>query len=175
MDWLRGVAVLVMVECHVFNAVLAPLYRETPWFAFLNWLNGFVAPACLLVSGGVIGNNLRNRWQDVVTFGKSWRKLWVRIGQIFIVAYLLHLPTPFIWQFFGSRGPHLIALWTKMDIPASPPSDAATKSAISPGMRKKKAARIIAAARQTVITESYRVEAYTVAAAVASTPHSMML
>ena len=105
-----------MVECHVFNAVLAPLYRETPWFAFLNWLNGFVAPAFLLVSGGVIGNNLRNRWQDVVTFGKSWRKLWVRIGQIFIVAYLLHLPTPFIWQFFGSRGPHLIALWTKMDI-----------------------------------------------------------
>ena len=116
LDWLRGVAVLVMAECHVFNAVLAPRYRETAWFAFLNWLNGFVAPAFLLVSGGVIGMNLQNRWQDVVTFGKSWNKLWRRIGQIFIVGYLLHLPTPFLWQFFGPRGPHLVALWTKMDI-----------------------------------------------------------
>ena len=116
LDWLRGIAVLVMAECHVFNAVLAPRYREASWFVFLNWLNGFVAPAFLLVSGGVIGNNLQHRWQDVVTFGKGWGKLWRRIGQIFIVAYLLHLPTPFIWQFFGPRGPHLIALWTKMDI-----------------------------------------------------------
>ncbi len=116
LDWLRGIAVLVMVECHVFNAVLAPHYRDTAWFAFLNWLNGFVAPAFLLVSGAVIGMNLQNRWDDVLTFGKSWKKLWLRIGQIFIVAYLLHLPTPLLWQFFGPRGPHLITLWTKMDI-----------------------------------------------------------
>ena len=60
--------------------------------------------------------NLQNRWQDVVTFGKSWHKLWWRIGQIFVVAYLLHLPTPLLWQFFGERGPHLVALWTKQDI-----------------------------------------------------------
>src|SRR5260221_14161887 len=116
LDWLRGIAVLVMVECHVFNAVLAPGYREAGWFVFLNWLNGFVAPAFLMVSGGVIGINLQKRWEDVLTFGKGWRRLWRRIGQIFIVAYLLHLPTPFLWQFFGPSGPHLIALWTKMDI-----------------------------------------------------------
>ena len=116
LDWLRGIAVLVMVECHVFNAVMAPRYREAAWFVFLNWLNGFVAPAFLMVSGGVIGINLQKRWQDVLTFGKGWSRLWRRIGQIFIVAYLLHLPTPFLWQFFGPRGPHLIALWTKMDI-----------------------------------------------------------
>jgi uncharacterized membrane protein len=116
LDWLRGAAVLVMVECHVFNAVLAPRYREAASFVFLNWLNGFVAPAFLLVSGGVIGINLQKRWQDVLALGKTWRRLWRRIGQIFIVAYLLHLPTPFLWQFFGPTGPHLVALWTKMDI-----------------------------------------------------------
>lgn len=116
LDWLRGIAVLVMVECHVFNAVLAAPHRETAWFAFLNWLNGFVAPAFLMVSGGVIGINLQNRWDDVLHFGKSWKRLWKRIGQVFIVGYLLHLPTPLVWQFFGPRGSHLIALWTKMDI-----------------------------------------------------------
>lgn len=52
LDWLRGIAVLVMVECHVFNALLAPEYRNSAWFNFLNYLNGFVAPAFLLVAGG---------------------------------------------------------------------------------------------------------------------------
>jgi uncharacterized membrane protein len=116
LDWLRGIAVLVMVECHVFNALLAPQYRSTPWFAALDWLNGFVAPAFLLVSGAVLGLNLQNRWTDVVHFGPAWRRMWKRTGQIFLVAYLLHLPTPLLWQFFGPRGPHLIGLWTKMDI-----------------------------------------------------------
>jgi len=81
---------------------------------FLNWLNGFVAPAFLLVSGGVIGINLQKRWQDVLHLWQGVAQTVERIGQIFIVAYLLHLPTPFLWQFFGPRGPHLIALWTKM-------------------------------------------------------------
>ena len=110
LDWLRGIAVLVMVECHVFNALLAPAYRGGAWFQFFNWLNGFVAPAFLLVSGAVIGLNLQNRWD------KGTGKMWRRVGEIFIIAYLLHLPTPLLWQFFGSRGPHLFELWTKMDI-----------------------------------------------------------
>jgi uncharacterized membrane protein len=110
LDWLRGIAVLVMAECHVFNALLAPEYRSSSWFGFLNWLNGFVAPAFLLVSGAVMGINLQNRW------GKGTGKMWRRVGQVFLVAYLLHLPTPLLWQFFGPRGPHLVELWTKMDI-----------------------------------------------------------
>ncbi len=117
LDWLRGIAVLVMVECHVFNALLAPEYRSATWFQFLNRLNGFIAPAFLLVSGAVMGINLQNRWEKGTGLPRSERgKLWRRIGQIFLVAYLLHLPTPFLWQFFGPRGPHLIELWTKMDI-----------------------------------------------------------
>jgi uncharacterized membrane protein len=110
LDWLRGIAVLVMVECHVFNEFLAPAYRSAGWFQFFNWLNGFVAPAFLLVSGAVIGLNLQNRW------GKSTRKMWRRIGQIFIIAYLLHFPTLRLWEFFGPRGPHLVEVWSKMDI-----------------------------------------------------------
>ncbi len=109
-DWLRGLAVLVMVECHVSNALLAPPYRHGAWYETLNWLNGLVAPAFLLVSGMMMGLNLEKRWAS------GTGRLWRRTGQIFIVAYLLHLPTPFLWQFFGERGSHLVELWTKMDI-----------------------------------------------------------
>lgn len=110
LDWLRGVAVLVMVECHVFNALLAAEYRSTAWFRALDVLNGFVAPAFLLVSGAVLGLNLHHRGD------RGTGKLWRRVGQIFLIAYLLHLPTVLLWQFFGEQGPHLVELWTRMDI-----------------------------------------------------------
>ncbi len=116
LDWLRGIAVLVMVECHTFNALLSPSFRTTWWFSVLNWLNGLVAPAFLLVSGAVMGLNLQNRWDDVINFGPTWRKLWHRIGQVFIVAYLLHFPGPILWQFATPQAAQLLAVWTKVDI-----------------------------------------------------------
>ena len=107
---------LVMVECHTFNALLAPSYRTMNWFSVLNWLNGLVAPAFLLVSGAVMGLNLQSRWDDVVHFRSAWRKLWRRIGQVFAVAYLLHFPGPILWQFATPRASQLLAVWTKVDI-----------------------------------------------------------
>ena len=140
LDWLRGIAVLVMVECHVFNALLAPEYRSTGWFSSFNWLNGFVAPAFLLVSGGVMGMNLQKRWN------KGTGKLWRRVGQIFVVAYLLHLPTPFVWQFFGPRGPHLLELWTKQDILQCVSGSLALVLALVPLTRRPELHRVVCAA-----------------------------
>ncbi len=137
LDWLRGIAVLVMVECHVFNALLAPAYRDSRWFAVFNWLNGFVAPAFLLVSGAVLGMNLQSRWD------KGTGKLWRRVGQVFIVAYLLHLPTPLLWQFFGPRGPHLIELWTKQDILQCVAGSLALILALVPVTRKPAIHRVV--------------------------------
>jgi uncharacterized membrane protein len=137
LDWLRGLAVLVMVECHVFNALLSPALRDTGWFSALNWLNGLVAPAFLLVSGGVMGMNLQSRWD------KGTGKLWRRIGQIFIVAYLLHLPTPLLWQFFGARGPHLIELWTKQDILQCVAGSLALILALVPVTRRPELHRVV--------------------------------
>ncbi len=110
LDWLRGLAVVVMIECHVFNALLAASYRDATWFRWLDYLNGFVAPAFLLVSGAVMGINLQSRWEHGTV------KLWRRVGQILLVAYLLHLPTLYLWEFFGPGGTSLLAALTRMDI-----------------------------------------------------------
>ena len=148
LDWLRGIAVLVMVECHVFNALLAPEYRTTSGFSFFNWLNGFVAPAFLLVSGGVMGLNLEKRW-DTGTV-----KLWRRVGQVFVVGYLLHLPTPFVWQFFGPRGPHLIELWTKQDILQCVAGSLALILALVPLTRRPELHRVVCASLGLVAATS---------------------
>ncbi len=51
LDRLRGLAVVVMIEVHVVNALLATDLRSTAWFRALDRLNGLVAPTFLFCAG----------------------------------------------------------------------------------------------------------------------------
>ena len=50
-DLLRGWAIILMIEPHVFNTFLLPELKQTGWFGVLNFINGLIAPAFLFVSG----------------------------------------------------------------------------------------------------------------------------
>lgn len=50
-DLLRGFALILMVETHVVNAYLPEAHRSTPFFFWLSFVNGLVAPAFLLAVG----------------------------------------------------------------------------------------------------------------------------
>ena len=91
-DLLRGWAVLVMIETHVFNAFMQPLIRETPWFRTLNFINGIVAPAFLFVAGYSFALVGQRKWNDYLQLkGVFWKQAG-RILQIWVVGYALHLP-----------------------------------------------------------------------------------
>ncbi|MFZ1978018.1 MAG: heparan-alpha-glucosaminide N-acetyltransferase domain-containing protein [Bacteroidota bacterium] len=91
-DLLRGWAVLVMVEVHVFNAFMIPAYRETQWFEILNFINGLVAPSFIFISGFVFVVASQRKLESFRTFGSDfWRQIW-RIGLVMIIGYYLHLP-----------------------------------------------------------------------------------
>jgi uncharacterized membrane protein len=49
-DWLRGLAVLVMIECHAL-VFLHPELRGGPWGPRLDFANGLVAPSFIFASG----------------------------------------------------------------------------------------------------------------------------
>lgn len=51
LDRLRALAVVVMIEVHVVNALLAPEYRATERFRALDYANGLVAPTFLFCAG----------------------------------------------------------------------------------------------------------------------------
>jgi len=53
-DWLRGLAVLVMVETHSLVFV-RPELHQTRAMARLNWVNGLVAPSFILAAGFSLG------------------------------------------------------------------------------------------------------------------------
>ena len=91
-DLLRGWAILIMIEVHVFNAFLLPELKQEGWFGILTFINGLVAPAFLFVSGFAFEVSSGSKLDDMRKFKLSfWRKLW-RYFSIILIGYALHLP-----------------------------------------------------------------------------------
>lgn len=91
-DLLRGWAVLVMIEVHVFNAFLIPAFREEQWFKVLNFINGLVAPSFLFVAGYSFVLIAQRKWNDYLSLTPVFWKQTGRILQVLAVGYALHLP-----------------------------------------------------------------------------------
>jgi uncharacterized membrane protein len=91
-DLLRGWALIIMIEVHVFNTLLHPGLKETTWFHFLNFTNGLVAPSFLFVSGFAFVISSERRIEELRKYGKYFRNKLSRIGLIFLAGYSLHVP-----------------------------------------------------------------------------------
>jgi uncharacterized membrane protein len=91
-DLLRGWALLVMIEVHVFNTFILPEIKMMPWFNALNFINGLVAPSFTFISGFVFLLASQKKLESFRTYGSAFWKQCGRIGLIWIVGYYLHLP-----------------------------------------------------------------------------------
>lgn len=91
-DLLKGLALIVMIEVHVVNALILPALKHTWLFDRLNFINGLVAPSFAFASGLVFALSLQKGVEQLRTFGKEFRRKISRIGLIFLVGYTLHLP-----------------------------------------------------------------------------------
>ncbi|HZH18398.1 MAG TPA: heparan-alpha-glucosaminide N-acetyltransferase domain-containing protein [Archangium sp.] len=87
-DWLRGIAVLFMIQTHAL-ALLTPELRQSPWVGRLLKVDGLVAPAFIFSAGfatallmvrSAAGGVLRER------VGRNLR----RIGEVLAVATLVN-------------------------------------------------------------------------------------
>ncbi len=92
LDLLRGWAMVIMVEVHVFNAFLRPEIKKEGWFPVLNFINGMVAPSFIFIAGFAFILSFRTNIDELRTFGDLFRKKLGRIGLIFLVGYLIHIP-----------------------------------------------------------------------------------
>jgi uncharacterized membrane protein len=91
-DLLRGWAMLVMIEVHVFNAFFLPEIRTAAWFGVLNFVNGWVAPSFIFISGFVFLLASQKKLESFRTYGSAFWKQLSRIGLVLLVGYFLHLP-----------------------------------------------------------------------------------
>jgi uncharacterized membrane protein len=109
LDWLRGVAVLIMVEAHVFNAWTLPADRADPLYRLLILVGGFGAPAFLFLAGVAIALAIGARLRKGMAAGEALRLARRRGWQVFGLAFLFRFQS---WVI--SQGPALTLL--KVDI-----------------------------------------------------------
>ena len=91
-DLVRGWAVVVMIETHVFNATLAADLVSGSAFQYIKFINGLVAPSFLFASGLAYAVATRRKAQEYLSFGKPLYKQLSRILSIALIGYLLHIP-----------------------------------------------------------------------------------
>lgn len=110
LDWLRGVAVLVMVEAHIFDAWTAPADRATPAYRLAILIGGFGAPAFLFLAGIALTLAMGERLRRGATQADALRQARRRGWQIFGLAFLFRLQS---WAISGGQLPWVLL---KVDI-----------------------------------------------------------
>jgi uncharacterized membrane protein len=91
-DLLRGWAVIVMIETHVFNATLTPAITESGLFQVIKFINGLVAPAFLFASGMAYAVTTRRKINDYLSFGWPLFRQLGRLLFVMLIGYSLHIP-----------------------------------------------------------------------------------
>ena len=104
-DWLRGLAVLFMIETHAL-VLLRPELRASSEARYLNWFNGLVAPSFIFAAGFSLAL-VQVRGAQGVRWPRVRRSL-RRIGEVLAVGLLVNT----IW--FGFRQQPLFLL--RLDI-----------------------------------------------------------
>ena len=91
-DALRGLAVAVMIETHVVNALLAGGLRRGWFYDALTYVNGLVAPAFLFCAGLGFAIFLGRKNEEVSSMGPAFRAYLRRCLFVVLLGYSLHVP-----------------------------------------------------------------------------------
>jgi uncharacterized membrane protein len=109
LDWTRGLAVIIMLQGHVFHSFTRPDLRNDGPFVISQFLGG-IGPAVFLVLTGVTLAFLMDRRESLAPVMR-WRAALRRAGYLFMLAFLFRLQ---LWAFAYPQSP-----WTdlfKVDI-----------------------------------------------------------
>lgn len=115
-DLHRGLVLLLMIEVHVFNAMLLPQIKTEWWFTYLNFVNGLVAPSFLFISGFAFVLSGKKKLEEFRQYKFAFWKQIGRIGLIFLVGYSLHLPYFSLQKMLHKATPVEISEFINVDI-----------------------------------------------------------
>jgi uncharacterized membrane protein len=91
LDWVRGLAVLIMVEAHVLDSWTAAGDRARPAFGYAMILGGFGAPLFLFLAGIALTLSAESKFVRTGDLRDSWQAVQKRGWQVFGLALLFRL------------------------------------------------------------------------------------
>ncbi|MGB5349442.1 MAG: acyltransferase family protein [Polyangiales bacterium] len=92
LDLLRFVAVVLMVQGHVFGELLDPSLRQGPWFLRHAYIHGLTAPMFFFSSGLAFGVATFGHWPLHTHWGPAMKRRFGRYGWLLFIGYMLSLP-----------------------------------------------------------------------------------
>jgi uncharacterized membrane protein len=98
LDWLRGIAVLIMIEAHTIDAWTRVVDRTRPAFSWALVLGGFGAPLFLFLAGAALALASGARVQRGMSAADAAARARRRGWQIFGLAFLFRLQSWIISQ-----------------------------------------------------------------------------
>jgi uncharacterized membrane protein len=106
LDWTRGLAVLIMIQCHVFNAFTRLDLREGGPYVLSQFVGGMAAPLFLLMSGMTLAFQMDGQDRRQPSAALRYVAALRRAGYILGIAYLFRFSN---WVFSSPLPP-----WTAM-------------------------------------------------------------
>jgi uncharacterized membrane protein len=91
LDWVRGLAVLIMIEAHVLDSWTRFPDRSTNAFGWAMVLGGFGAPMFLFLAGVSLVLSAESKFRKTGDFARAWRAAQTRGWQVFGLAFLFRL------------------------------------------------------------------------------------
>ena len=88
-DWLRGLAVLVMIQTHSLS-LLKPELRAGDFFARLQWIDGLVAPSFIFAAGFAVALTQVRAAAGGGSRSRRFKRTLRRLGEVLIVATLVN-------------------------------------------------------------------------------------
>src|SRR5688500_15228843 len=110
LGWVRGVAVLIMIEAHVIDSWTHASDRARPLFGYAMTLGGLGAPLLLFLAGLAVVLSAESKFRKSGDFAGSWWAAQKRGWQVLGLAFLFRLQS-----YILSGGYSLLSL-LKVDI-----------------------------------------------------------
>jgi len=88
LDWMRGLAVVVMIQCHTFNCFTRPDLRGGGPYVLSQFVGGMAAPLFLFMAGMTFAFQMESLERREPHPWRRWLTSLRRAGYIFLVALL---------------------------------------------------------------------------------------
>src|SRR5271155_3804538 len=106
LDWVRGIAALVMLQGHVFQSFLRTDLREGGPYVMSQFAGGMPPAVFLFLLGVTFAFLMDSQEKKNVGPGARWLAAFKRCGYLFAVAFLFRLQ---LWLFSLAQNP-----WTDL-------------------------------------------------------------
>src|SRR5260370_5337065 len=111
LDWMRGLAVVVMIQCHTFNSLTRMDLRDGGPYVLTQFIGGMAAPLLLLMAGMTTAFQMESLERRQPNRWRRWLISLKRAGYILAIAFTFRFTN---WAF---SMPHASAAdLTKVDI-----------------------------------------------------------